>query len=254
MYAQQHSLFHVIHKRMGKNMEKKKIGIVGGMGPLATAELFRMLIKNTKSENDSGHIRIFIDNNPQVPDRTNAIMNNGVSPAPEIIRSILGLEQLGADMILIPCNASHTFYDEINENSHVEVINMVEETVSALKKEGISKVGVLATTGTICGGVYKKYLDRYGIDAVYPTAAEQLEVMNFIYSGVKSGKEKYDAAEFQRIIDRLYREGAQELILGCTELLLGIEMYGVTVGKYIEPMRVLADTAIIKAGYELRSE
>lgn len=231
-------------------MDKKKIGIVGGMGPMATVELFRLLVENTKSDSDRGHMRIFIDNNPQIPDRTAAVMKKGPSPVPEIISSVHGLERLGADIILIPCNTSHTFFDELQAASGATLINMVEETVSVLKAAGVSRVGVLATDGTLLGGVYKQQLDRCGIGAVYPDEAEQREVMRFIYDGVKSGCSDYDASAFQRIVDRLYREGAQVLILGCTELILGINAFGVTVGRYIEPMRVLANAAIVKAGYE----
>ncbi|MBR0230696.1 MAG: amino acid racemase [Clostridia bacterium] len=229
----------------------KKIGIIGGMGPLATVELFRLIVENTASKTDAGHIRLFIDNNPQIPDRTEAILHNGQSPVSAIIESGHNLEKIGADILLIPCNTTHFFYDELSNAFHAELINMVEETVKQISENGLKTVGFLGTIGTIKGRVYDKYCQKYGVDLIHVEEPQQEQVMDFIYKGVKAGAPSYNSFDMQNITDSLYEKGCESIILGCTELCLGFEMYNVRVGSFTEPMRVLAEKAIIKAGYEL---
>ena len=231
--------------------DRKKIGIVGGMGPLATVELFRMLVERTKSSSDAGHIRIFIDDNPQIPDRTAAILHGGESPVPAILASARSLERLGADFILIPCNTSHYFFGQIQAGLSVEVLNMVRETALVLKSRGVERVGILATTGTVQGRVYETLFSSMGIASILPDAAQQEGIMDFIYSGVKAGRRDYDASRFRATVDALIGRGAQTLLLGCTEIAAGCARYGVALPDFIEPMRVLAESAIVKAGYEL---
>lgn len=230
---------------------RKKIGIVGGMGPLATVDLFRMLVERTKSASDAGHIRIFIDDNPQIPDRTAAILHGGESPVPAIVESARALERLGAGLILIPCNTSHFFYDDIQAAISAEVIHMVRETAHAIRRDGIAKVGILATTGTIRGRVYEREFASLGIECVLPSPAGQDAVMDFIYSGVKAGRPDFDASPFRRVVDFLLGQGVRAILLGCTELSLGCARYGVSLPRSVNPVRILAETAILKAGYEL---
>ena len=233
-----------------EKQDRKKLGIIGGMGPLATAELFRLIVENTASTSDQGHIRIFIDNNPGIPDRTQAVLYGGEDPVPEMIRSARALESLGADYLLMPCNTAHYFIDRIQAGVGVPFINMVEQTALYLSSSGIRKAGLLCTTGTLRGGVYSGYLTREGIELLTPDDEGQQDVMDLIYRGVKAGNASFDASRFQRVADRLYESGAEVLILGCTELMPGIRMYGVNVGRVTEPMLVLARSAVRKAGYE----
>jgi len=230
---------------------RKKIGIVGGMGPLATAELFRMLVERTKSPSDAGHIRIFIDDNPQIPDRTAAILHGGESPVPAILASARALERLGADFILIPCNTSHFFLDEIQAGLSVEVLDMVRETARTLAGRGIGKIGILATTGTVAGRIYQTRFASMGMESVLPDSAQQESVMDFIYSGVKAGRRDYDTSRFRATVDALLERGAETILLGCTELAAGCVRYGVELPCSVDPMEILAESAIVKAGYEL---
>ena len=229
---------------------KKKLGIIGGMGPLATADLFRMIIENTKSDTDAGHIRIFVDNNPQIPDRTASILGNGISPVPEIVHSGNLLEKIGADILLLPCNTSHYYFEEIQRQLHSELINMVQETVNDISKKGIKKVGLLATVGTIKGQVFDHYFQEFGIVSTPLNNLQQRVVMDFIYSGVKAGNASYDCKLFMETVNALLDEGAETLILGCTEIPVGKKMYNLSFPS-IDAMEVLAKTAIQRAGYEL---
>ena len=231
----------------------KKIGIVGGMGPMATAELFRKIIQYTDAASDQEHIRILIDNNPKIPDRTKAILEGTDSPVPWIQLSARGLISLGADFILIPCNTSHYFFDEIQKGLSAEVVNMIEETARAVEGMGIKKAGLLATTGTIQCGVYRRYFQKRGIELIQPDEARQNDVMNFIYQGVKASNYQFSAEPFERAARQLQADGAETLVLGCTELPIGIKMYGLKM-DYVDSLDVLAKTAVVKAGYPLTKE
>ncbi len=234
--------------------KKKKLGIIGGMGPLATAELFRMIVENTKSPDDAGHIRIFIDNNPQIPDRTAALLGRGPDPVPAMAVSARKLERMGADLLLMPCNTAHYFIDRLRKEVGVPFIDMIEQTALRLSEDGIKTAGILCTTGTMKGRVYADRLERAGISLLESDGEQQTEVMRFIYEGVKAGNAGFDASAFGRVLNSLYERGAQTVILGCTELFPGIRMYGVEIGSYIEPMRVLARSAVGAAGYETVGE
>ena len=130
------------------NNTKKIVGIIGGMGPGATALLFQKLINYTDAENDCEHMHIVIDNNTSIPDRTTAILQGDDSPAKAIVESGKKLQEYGVDLILIPCNTSHYFYSQIQEQLDVTVVNMIEETAKICVGKGYKKVGILATTGT----------------------------------------------------------------------------------------------------------
>ncbi len=232
-------------------MDKKTIGIIGGMGPMATVELFRLIVANTKSSADRDHIHIYIDNNTQIPDRTEAILRGGVSPVPEIVASAKKLEQAGADLLLMPCNTSHYFIDEIRRQVSLPILDMIEETARAVYKAGYNKAGLLATTGTIRGGIYDKYTEKYGIEIISPDLEEQEILMQFIYSGVKAGNNDFDVSGINRVVDSLTKRGAETMILGCTELPVGKKMYGLDFPS-IDAMETLARSAVIEAGYELK--
>ena len=138
--------------------DDKVIGIIGGMGPEATASLFTRIIKCTKVEKDQDHYRVVIDSNPKIPDRTAAILGRGQSPVPAIVATGKNLEKIGADLLLLPCITSHYFIQEIQNHLSVPVINAIEELYKYIvnKDPNASKIGVLATSGTIKSGLFNK--------------------------------------------------------------------------------------------------
>lgn len=230
-------------------MNKKVIGIIGGMGPAATAALFDKIIGFTSAECDADHIHILVDNYPQIPDRTTAIKKNSDEPLKYICESGKKLISAGADFLLIPCNTSHFFYDKIQNCLEVPVVNMIEETAKHCKSCGYKKVGVLATDGTRYTGVFDTYLDKNGLTTVYPSEDGQAELMNVIYNQVKAGK-KIDTVNLSRYLYEMSREDIDAFILGCTELPLAIKDgdYGL---KFINTLDILAKVGIVKAGYKL---
>lgn len=230
-------------------MKKKAIGIIGGMGPLATADLFRKIVINTKAAKDQEHLRVLIDNNTEIPDRTAAILENGKDPIPQLVNSATLLEKMGADLLIIPCNTAHYFHREIQECVEIPVLNMIELTRETLIKNGVKKAALLATKGTIKSGIYQKVFENSGVELIVPEEDEQTVIMDLIYKGVKAGKKDYDVEDTKKVMENLVLRGAETLILGCTELPLAKDMYNLDFNT-CDPTLELAKGAIIAAGGE----
>ena len=222
---------------------QKTIGIIGGMGPAATYDLFRKIIEKTDAKTDQEHIHICIDCNTNIPDRSKAILGGGEDPVPELVRSGIRLQAMGADVLVMPCNTAHYFYERITPFLDVPLLNMLQETAGEIKRRGIKKIGLLATDGTIRSGVYHKALAEAGIETLIPSPQRQKSVMEIIYQGVKAAKKDFVTAPFQAAVDELFTQGAEVLVLGCTELPLAFEMYGIFAAA-IDPTSVLATAAI----------
>lgn len=229
---------------------KKTVGIVGGMGPGATALLFQKIIDYTDAQIDAEHIHILIDNRPSIPDRTAAILSGDDTPAKRICESGKQLEDMGAELIAIPCNTSHYFYSYIQEHLKVPVINMLEETAKECKKQGFVSVGVLATTGTKNSGIYEHALNEQGLQVVYPDEPGQEVLMSIIYEYVKAGK-KVSGQMFKSHIENMKAKGAQAFILGCTELPMVFSDGDMGV-RFIDSLDILAKSTVKMAGYPLK--
>ena len=228
--------------------DKKTIGIIGGMGPLATADMFHKIISLTDADSDTGHIHILIDNNPKIPDRTQAILDGSDTPLPFIKKTAERLERAGADILLLPCNTSHFFYHRLCEAVHVPIINMIEEAAQQIYAMKLGKVGLLATSGTLHARLYENALREYGVETVIPSVCGQEEVMALIYNGIKVGAEQYDTSAFNEELRQMMAKGAETFILGCTELPIAFQKYGISF-PFVDPGVILAKAAIIRAGY-----
>jgi aspartate racemase len=222
---------------------KKSIGVIGGMGAAATCDLFNKIINMTDAKSDQEHIHIFIDCNTNIPDRTKAILGNGEDPVPEIVRSGIRLQSMGADVLVMPCNTAHYFYDKITPFFAIPLLNMLTITAEEIQKRGIKRIGLLATDGTIESGVYHTILAQSGIEVVTPPLDKQTSVMDVIYNGIKAANRNIDLTGFYRTIDELFEQGAEILILGCTELPVAFEIYHID-RPAIDPTAVLAAAAI----------
>ena len=230
-------------------MGKKTIGIIGGMGPLSTADLFEKIILHTRASCDQDHLRVLIDSNTNVPDRTEAILYGGADPVPELTASARGLARQGAELLLIPCNTAHHLYDAVQASVSVPVLHMIRLTVQALRERGVETAGLLATDGTIQAGVYQRCFEGAGIRLLTPDEAGQRAVMDLAYQGVKAGRWDYDTVSARAAMEALLRRGAETLILGCTELPLAMKLYGIDL-PVTDPTLELALAAIRQAGAE----
>ena len=231
---------------------KKSIGILGGMGPLATADLFRKIVLLTKASCDNDHIRIYIDNNPAIADRTAAILSGGESPLPEMIKALRNLEACGASCIVMPCNTAHYFLPELQKLTRVLFISMLAATARTCAAQYPGKcAAVLATKGTLQTGLYSQALAREGLRCLLPDEAEQDVLMHLIYDVVKAAKPLAPEAEaWQALLSGLRARGADYFILGCTELPIVAQELP-TGERFIDPTAELAKAAIRFCGYQL---
>lgn len=220
------------------------------MGPGATALLFQKLIDYTDAKSDAEHMHIIIDNNTAIPDRTTAILKGENTPALYIVESGKKLEMCGAELLLIPCNTSHYFYDDIQEQLSVPVVNMIAETAKVCLNNGYTKMGILATTGTCNTDTYGRELNKFGVEAVYPDAEGQKRVMEIIYDQVKAGR-KINVQILDQTLKKMASKGAQAFILGCTELPFAIKN-GDFGYHFLDSLDILAKRAVEMAGYCLK--
>ncbi len=234
---------------------KKTIGILGGMGPLATADLYRRLVLLTDAASDSEHIRVYIDSNTTIHDRTSAILSGGADPLPAMTDSLRKLESCGADCIIMPCNTAHYFLPKLQERTKVPFVSMLEAAAKACRACYPGQTAaVLATKGTLSSGLYQKALEAENVPYLIPEATEQDALMNVIYQGVKAGAppETY-RAEYLSVLDAMESRGAGYFILGCTELPLAVQLLSVD-RPAIDPTEELAKAAIRFCGYAVKGE
>jgi aspartate racemase len=219
----------------------KKLGILGGMGPLATYTLYKNIIESTPVTKDQEHIDAVILNASYIPDRTEGILHGGPSPLPYLLEALKNLESLGCDLIAVPCNTSHYFYGEMQEGCGAEILNMIDLTGEKLENLGISNTYLMATEGTIKIGVYEKYLSRRNINIMPASEFEIAEMMKFIYE-VKNGKAP-DTGGLYRTAEKYHKLGCEKIILGCTELSTEKGLCG---DMFIDAMDVLKDKILEK--------
>lgn len=231
------------------NNKPRTIGIIGGMGPMATLDLYDWIVTLTPAKRDQDHLPILINNHPQTPDRTDFILGQGEDPRPDLLSSARLLEQNGAEILAIPCNTAHAFVDHIERNlTHAKVINMLEETKKYMQQKFQGKnikIGLLATTGTIKTNLYQKYFNEYQI--ITPDSEFQDNfVMKAVYGdrGVKSGYKNNARKLLKEAIDHLYKKGVNVIILGCTEISLVFKNERNNGVVYINPVKILAQTLV----------
>ena len=230
--------------------DKKVIGIIGGMGPLATADLFQKIVLHTKASCDQEHIRVCIDSNTNIPDRTAALLHGGKDPVPEMTKSAKRLESIGADVLIMPCNTAHNYYDAVKASVNIPVLHMIALTRDSLLKKGVKCAGLLATDGTVQTGIYQRTFEGSGIDLIMPDTKESQDaVMDVIYNGVKAGDMNHDVLRFKKTCEELVERGAEVLILGCTELPPAFDIYKLNY-PHVDPTLELALGAIRFAGGE----
>ncbi|MEJ8856315.1 amino acid racemase [Variovorax robiniae] len=200
-----------------------KVGVVGGVGPAATADFMRKIVLNTTAARDQDHIKIVVEQNPQIPDRTANLIGDGPDPTVALYATCKKLEAGDADLIAIPCNTAHAFVERIQPYLSIPIVNMLHETVRHLREHhpGCRRVGLLATSGTLGSRVYHEAVEGAGLEAIAPDEANQARVMNAIYGekGVKAGYTEGECRDdLMLALAHLVERGAQAVILGCTEL------------------------------------
>lgn len=232
-------------------MTKGKLGVLGGMGPQATELFYRRVVEFTAAEKDQEHIETLVLSDTRMPDRTAAILSGNTAPVYErLLADAKFLESWGAACIAIPCNTSHAFVPQLQAELKVPIVNMIAETAAALKAAGASRVGILATDGTLRMGLYRAACEGEGLEAVEPPEEIQKLVMSVIYDEVKGGR-PVSREKLAAIDAALLELGCGHGVLACTELSVceGWESLGC---KYVDALDVLARRCIAACGYTLK--
>lgn len=232
-------------------MAKRIIGVLGGMGPEATLDFFGKIIHNTPATKDQEHLRVIIDSNPQIPDRTEAIMGRGESPVPMMVESGLTLARAGADFIVIPCISAHFFIDELRSSLELPILSAFEEIPDLIRRDysRIKAVGLLATKGTVQSGRFEKNIGERGLATMVPEPDDQERISSAIYkiksSAAKQVRDDCKAALIG-VANRLIQRGAQGIIAGCTEIPLVLKSEDLSVPLF-DSLLILARAAIREA-------
>jgi len=230
-----------------------RLGVIGGLGPMATAYFIELIVNMTDAQNDQDHLDMIVFNCPSIPDRTKYILGES-KESPVKAMALIGkrLAELGADHISIPCITAHYFYNDLVRLIDVPILDAVTETANHLKEQGVKKVGILATDGTLAGGLFQDRLSSVGIDHIIPSSYAQRGVMKIIYDDIKAGRPA-NIELFGKITRELRDSGAEAIILGCTELSLIKRDFSIGAG-YIDVMEVLAKASILRCNRLLKKQ
>lgn len=231
--------------------DKKVLGVLGGLGPMSSAYFYEMVTDLTYAEKDQDHLDIVISSRATTPDRTDFILGNSKDdPLPVMREEAQKLVNYGAGVLALTCNTAHYFYEALQESIPVPLLNIAALAIGEIASRGITKVGLLATTGTVNFGIYQQACEEGGIECIVPDEEGQKKVMSVIYDQVKCGK-PVDMDMFNSVAYSLVARGAEIIILGCTELSVIKRTEKLTRG-FIDPLEILAKTAITACGGKLK--
>ena len=231
---------------------KNAIGIIGGMGPMASQLFYKMVTEHTVAEKDQDHINLVILSDASMPDRTGAILSGEYDgPYNQLLEDAQMLEKMGCKAIAITCNTAHFFADMIADKIGIPILHMIKGTAAAAAEECPGeRIGIMATDGTVKTGLYQKALQEQGLEPFTPCEEIQKEVMYQIYGRIKNGQ-PYDAESWKKIEAEYKAAGCRKVLLACTELSViksdeGLEDW------YVDPMDTLTRLVIAAAGKEYK--
>lgn len=218
-----------------------ELGIIGGMGPLATSVLFDYIVRHTAADKDQDHINAIILNHATLPDRTDVILHGKDQVFLDAVKGDFQiLNNLNVPLIAFPCNTSHYFFDAMASMAQGKIINMVDETLARCKQMGTKNVAVFATQGTRSTKLYERYAALHNLKVIYPTEEEQNTITDVIYDVKKTGATQFPALD--SLIDKYTQDAI--VILACTEL----STLGITHKNVVDTTQVLGDTIIKTCG------
>ena len=219
------------------------VGILGGKGPEATNILFQLIIKNTPIQAEEDHLRIIIDNNPWIPKPALGITGEGENPIPALVDTARNIERAGADFIIIACNSAHYYIDEIQKALNIPILNIIDETVSAVKKSSFKRIGILATTGLINSNLYQSKFEAGGILALTPKEDDQYNLMNSILQFKNTGQKKELKNNVNRICRYFIQQGSEGIVIACTDIPVVFESQKLKT-PYFDTLEILARAAV----------
>jgi aspartate racemase len=230
-----------------------RLGVIGGLGPMASAYYLELVIRMTDAKRDQEHPEIILLNIPSIPDRTAYILGrsqeNPLEPMIELGKQLKGL---GATVVATPCITAHYFHEALQQGVGLPLIHGIRCTAQTLRDAGVTKVGLMATDGTVQSGIFQRQVEELGMELVLPGEEGQRGVMTLIYDQVKAGMEP-DMALFAVIRDELRSKGAQAVVLGCTELSLLKKQQELGQG-ILDALEVLAKESVLACGKQVKTE
>jgi aspartate racemase len=206
-------------------MTDKVLGVLGGMGPLASAQFMLRLTLLTPAERDQDHIPTVLWSDPRVPDRNAARLGTGPDPLPWLMRGIDGLRAAGSSAIAIPCNTAHGWFEKMAANAGVPILHIVDAAATELRRIGITggTIGLMGTEATLAMRLYQNRLGAQGWDMIEPDAAQMRRLVTPAIAAVKANRVADAFQPLAEVVNSLAARGASAVVLGCTEIPLGIQ-------------------------------
>lgn len=205
---------------MVADMQQRVVGVIGGLGPEATLDFFAKVIALTPATTDQDHLHLIINNNPKVPNRNEAVAGTGPSAGPALAASAATLERAGAEFLVMVCNAAHAFAADIRAAVSIPLVSIIDETVREARQQtpALTRVGVLASSGCLDAALYQEAFAAHQIAVLVPEAAARAQFMALLYA-IKSGDKGPAIRQgMQQLADGLIKQGAEQIIAGCTEV------------------------------------
>jgi len=227
------------------------VGVIGGMGPEATVDLFAKIVRSTPAHSDQEHLHILIDSYSQIPDRQAAVLQGGPDPTPALLESARRLEKAGAELLCMACNSAHIFLPRFAQELSVPMLNMVSLTAQALSKHQppVVRAGLLASGAIYASGLYQQHCTPLGIEILTPDQAGQEAVAASMREVKASNTRPLAKVRLRAVAGDLVVQGAQAVILACTELPLLLCQEDLPV-PVIDPTQILADAVVERAWME----
>jgi aspartate racemase len=221
----------------------KMLGVLGGMGPAATAEFMRLMAELAPARLDQEHPEMIVYNHTATPNRTDYILGNGLDPMPELKYGINKLVEWGANVLVVTCNTAHYFLDQIRSEISIPLIHIIEETIRRSKELSPEGAWVTATIGTVKTGLYQKHADKMNYSFRYPAASEQ-EIIHEITNLVKAGEIQKAGKQYREVIEKLWEREKLPIVGACTELPMAYCYTGLENSKFISSLESLAHGTI----------
>src|SRR5699024_1518414 len=191
----------------------RTLGWLGGRGPAATVDVLDKIVRYTPAVRDQEHIPILVRCVPQIPDRTDALLERGPSPAEALAQGAHALREAGAELLAIACNTAHHWYPIIRDAFGAPVVHIAEAVIDELRRDGVRTIGVMATSGTVASGFYRRYLEQAGYVVLEPSPASQADDVNRAIACVKAGDRVAATPCARRAADALFDQDAEQVVL-----------------------------------------
>jgi aspartate racemase len=219
------------------------VGVLGGMGPAATVDFLRKIVVATPAETDQEHVPVILHGIPQIPDRSSAIEQGSDAPFFPMLAGLKMLERSGADIIAIPCNTAHHWYDRLARNTPVRIVHIVDAVRDEIQSLNLSgPVAILASRGLLASGLYQSRLKETVRDLIIPEERIQ-QMIDTAIAAIKSNDEKASQGASAKAAEALVDMHAEVLVLACTELPIAFRNLDLAV-HLIDPTAILARACV----------